>query len=112
MISIDVYENEDNVQLREFMNKHKATWIFARDTDKVNVDYDVRVIPKLVIIDSVGQVTYTHEGVLSEDELSREIDGALRLDRSETSGFDVVYLFVIVGISCIIFKKRIRNKKI
>ncbi len=77
MISIDVYENEDEDQLREFMNKHKATWIFARDTDDLKTKYNIVSIPKIVIIEENGGVTFSHVGAVPESTLTQEVEKAL-----------------------------------
>ncbi len=76
MISVDVDRTESNSDLRSFRNGHGAQWTFARDTDDLQLKYNVESIPKLVIIDAQGDVVYTHVGSESAGKISKEIERA------------------------------------
>lgn len=77
MITIDIDKKESDQDLKTFKEKYEADWIFARDTAGLITKYHVDTIPKLVIVDKNGGITFTHAGDISESKLSEEIDKAI-----------------------------------
>jgi len=75
LMSIDVDPRESENMLRAFAQQFTyATWIWARDTANLAEAYKVTAIPKTVIIDQDGYVTFTHVGVVDASVLIQEID--------------------------------------
>jgi len=85
MISIDIDNSETVEELRDFKEKYGAEWSFAFDSDDLMHKYNPLNIPKLVIIDGDGGVTFTDVGVLSEEKLYGEIEKAMSGDAALTS---------------------------
>jgi len=77
IITVDVDSEETDNDLRDFKEKHGADWRFAMDTQNLMLDYNVKVIPKLVIVNGDGDISFVHEGDLSVSELSSEIEKAI-----------------------------------
>ena len=102
MISIDVWDQENEDQLRGFKEKHKADWIFAMDTDDLRVKYNVIGVPKVVIIDEEGGVTFSREGSVSRSKLSAEVGKAIHggapLTSLGSSSLGLLGFTVLVGI--------------
>ncbi len=76
IISIDVDSTESVEQLRNFKEKYNASWIFAIDTAGVGKKYSVTGIPKTVIINPEGEISFAHVGKISISKLSAEIEKA------------------------------------
>ena len=85
MISIDIDAGESEEVLRNFKEKHGAQWRFAFDPGDLMQEYNILTIPKLVIIDAEGGVTFTEEGVPSVKELFGEVEKAMSGDAALTS---------------------------
>ena len=77
IISIDIDLSENIQQIKSFMEKYNATWIFARDTaeEKVAAKYNVVAIPKIVVIGKDGKILYSHSGVTEKEKLLSIIKG-------------------------------------
>ncbi|MFX0113896.1 MAG: cytochrome c biogenesis protein CcdA [Candidatus Hodarchaeota archaeon] len=67
-ISIDRIETEEEV--RAYKAEHNASWQFLIDKSNLKESYDVNVIPKIVIVDSDGEVAFAKDG--SQSSLSSE----------------------------------------
>jgi peroxiredoxin len=77
IMSIDIDPKETTEQLREFKDEYGDDWIFARDTDDIGTKYNVNYIPKMVVIDKEGKISYENTGVTSFSKLSSEIEKLL-----------------------------------
>jgi peroxiredoxin len=73
IISVSVSGDSDE-QLRQFALDYGIDWLVARDTDGVVIDYGVRFIPTLVIIDQEGYLRNRHSGVAAASVLQDEIN--------------------------------------
>lgn len=78
-ISIDIDPLRDSVEiLRSFVQTyHYATWIWAMDTANVAGAYKVDFIPKTVIIDKDGVISFVHTGSIGEQTLNGQIEQLL-----------------------------------
>ena len=76
IISISVSEDSEE-QLRQFGLDHDIDWLLARDTGTVGIDYSVRFIPTLVIIDQEGYIRNRHSGLAAASVLQNEINALL-----------------------------------
>jgi len=75
LISIDVDPKESDDVLRGFAQTfHYATWMWARDTANLAKAYGVNAIPKTVIIDKNGHISFVHSGVIDEQTLNNQIE--------------------------------------
>lgn len=77
IMTIDVDKSETAEQLREFKEEFHGTWIFAMDSDGIDVKYGVKGYPTLVIIDKNGGIAYKNVGLVGTETLSEVIDGLL-----------------------------------
>lgn len=71
IISIDIELSESINKIKEYKEKHNATWIFAKDTAEENVatKYNVIKIPKIVVIGKDKKILYSHSGVTGKEKL-------------------------------------------
>jgi cytochrome c-type biogenesis protein len=76
VISIDVDRTENNAKLKEHMQSKGANWIYCMDTDNVLQKYKANEIPKIVVINPSGYVTFMRNGLVKSDELSSEYQKA------------------------------------
>lgn len=74
IVSISIDKTEGNDQLIKYKNDYGADWTFASDTDNLIEKYQVSEIPKLVLIDEKGYITYIGAGFVAEDVLSEKIE--------------------------------------
>jgi cytochrome c-type biogenesis protein len=72
IISIDVDRTENSQQLAEHMRSKGADWIFCMDTDGILQKYKATEIPKLVMINPSGYITFMKAGLVSSASLSDE----------------------------------------
>jgi cytochrome c-type biogenesis protein len=72
VISIDVDRTESSQQLAEHMRSKGADWIFCMDTDGILQKYKATEIPKLVMINPSGYITFMKAGLVSSGQLSDE----------------------------------------
>jgi cytochrome c-type biogenesis protein len=72
LISIDVDRTESAQQLKQHMQSKNADWIFCMDTDNVLQKYKATEIPKLVVINPSGYMTFMKAGLVSSGQLSQE----------------------------------------
>ena len=63
--------------LEQFKEEHDMSWRVARDTVGAFDKYGVQYIPKLVVLDQEGSISYEHEGVTSASDLANVIDSLL-----------------------------------
>jgi len=76
IISIDIDSTESNEDLENFKNHYDADWIFSIDTDGVRLKYGVAAIPKTVILNPSGEISFSYTGEVSASRLSSEIEKA------------------------------------
>lgn len=76
IISIDIDPTENNEELENLKNHYGADWIFSIDTDGVGLKYGVAAIPKTVILNPSGEISFSHTGEVSASRLSSEIEKA------------------------------------
>jgi len=82
IISVSVFGEDSEKTLREYAEGYG--WRHALDVDpnnsenkgEVTLDYKVTGTPKIFIIDKKGEMTYSHTGPISENELSNEVKKA------------------------------------
>ena len=77
MISISVWWAEDKAsELQGFKDHYQAEWMFALDTtdEDATMKYNVISVPRIVIINKTGDVTYTSSGWVSHQVLTEEIN--------------------------------------
>jgi cytochrome c-type biogenesis protein len=72
LISIDVDKTEDSAKLKAHMQSKGASWIYCMDTDDILQKYKANEIPKIVIINPSGYVTFIRAGLVKSDELASE----------------------------------------
>lgn len=94
ILSIDVDQTDSIAQLKEFKNEFNATWPFAFDTADLLTKYGASPIPKTVIIDKEGYVTFAETGFINIENIRSEVDKALAgiADRE-----NVGYRFIMVA---------------
>ena len=82
IISVSVFGEDSEKTLREYAEGYG--WRHALDVDpnnsenkgEVTLDYKVTGTPKIFIIDKKGEMTYSHTGPISENELANEVKKA------------------------------------
>ncbi|MBM4249173.1 MAG: redoxin domain-containing protein [Euryarchaeota archaeon] len=76
VISIDVDRTESAAALKAHMQSKGASWIYCMDTDNVLQKYSAHEIPKIVVVNPSGYVTFVRTGLVRADELSSEFQKA------------------------------------
>jgi cytochrome c biogenesis protein CcdA/cytochrome oxidase Cu insertion factor (SCO1/SenC/PrrC family) len=78
MITIDIDLTETPAQLRDYQREYEADWRFAMDNEAQDflTEFNVKTIPKIVVIDIHGDVVFSESVVISADDLSDIIDDA------------------------------------
>ena len=82
IISVSVFGEDSEKMLRDYAEGYG--WRHALDIDpndpenkgEVTLDYKVTGTPKIFIIDKKGEMTYSHTGPISENELANEVKKA------------------------------------
>jgi cytochrome c-type biogenesis protein len=77
IITISIYSFDSNEDIRKFKNDYGGDWIYARDTANLIETYSASMVPKIVIVNKNMDITFSDVGVVSETELSKEIDKAI-----------------------------------
>jgi thiol-disulfide isomerase/thioredoxin len=78
VVIVSIGSSTDAVEdLEQFKEEHDMSWRVARDTVGAFDKYGVLYIPKLVILDQEGSISYEHEGVTSASDLANVIDSLL-----------------------------------
>jgi len=78
VVIISIGSSSDTAEdLEQFKEENDMNWRVARDTVGAFGKYDVQYIPKLVILDQEGSISYGHEGVTSASDLANIIDSLL-----------------------------------
>jgi hypothetical protein len=77
MISISVLGAEDtNEDLKNFKDYYNAEWNFALDNydEDVTLKYNILSVPKIIIINKNGDISYNHNGFTKSDIIIEEIN--------------------------------------
>lgn len=74
---------EDAETVRRFVERAPFPYPVLLDPDdQLGLALDVLALPTVVVVDREGRIAYFNEGVVDAQELRRELDKALTLDRS------------------------------
>lgn len=103
ILSVSVFGNDDEAKLRDYAKNHDWRHALGDKDGAIEIAYDVIGTPKIFIIDKKGEITYSHIGPISEEELSNEVEKALTgqggvVNLKESS----IYLFA-VGAGVMVF---------
>jgi thiol-disulfide isomerase/thioredoxin len=78
LMTIDIDPRGSEETLRNYSKEFPyATWIWARDTTKLGVLYEVEYIPKTILIDPDGYIRFEHIGVTDSSTFITEIEELL-----------------------------------
>ncbi len=77
IISVSVFGNDNENELRDYAKDHGWRHALGDSEGDIEIAYDVVGTPKIFIIDKKGEITYSHIGPISENELKTEVDKAL-----------------------------------
>ncbi len=80
--------------LREYRDSLNAPWIFAQ-APRVGLNYSVKVIPTIVIIDQQGRVRFRHEGLVESSTLVNEIRVLLSEVQVNVEEFEYAPVFTV-----------------
>ncbi len=106
MITIDIDPKETPQQLQAFKEEYKAGWRFAMDNGDQDFfkEFSVKLIPRTIIIDPRGRVTFSAEGAVPAKDLGKAIDeaasgagGIVSLGSSATSAAGLLIWAVGLG---------------
>lgn len=103
ILSVSVFGNDDEGKLRDYAKQHDWRHALGDKDGEIEFAYDVIGTPKIFIIDTKGEITYSHIGPISENELSSEVEKAISgqggvVNLKESS----IYLFA-VGAGVMVF---------
>ena len=103
ILSVSVFGNDDEGKLRDYAKQHDWRHALGDKDGEIEIAYDVIGTPKIFIIDKKGEITYSHIGPISENELSSEVEKAISgqggvVNLKESS----IYLFA-VGAGVMVF---------
>ncbi len=103
ILSVSVFGNDDEGKLRDYAKQHDWRHALGDKDGEIEIAYDVVGTPKIFIIDKKGEITYSHIGPISENELSNEVEKAISgqggvVNLKESS----IYLFA-VGAGVMVF---------
>jgi thiol-disulfide isomerase/thioredoxin len=76
IISISIEPLDDPKTLAKYKDDLEATWIFAQGYE-VGLNYSIKAIPTIVIIDYEGKIRFRHEGVVGAPRIIAEISELL-----------------------------------
>ncbi|MCF2142636.1 MAG: redoxin domain-containing protein [Candidatus Heimdallarchaeota archaeon] len=99
MLSIDVDLTDTVAQLLNFSSKYNATWEFAFDTDNLQEKYGVLQIPKTVVIDQNGFITFAETGFQAggsklEEIIQKTLEGKAEPIFTATFGVSIGAAFI------------------
>ncbi len=104
-LSVTVDLDDSAQVLSDYKEDHGANWTFARDDEKeVFTRYSASQIPRIIIVDAEGKITYDHLGPPPTDELKGKLDDTTAEEASSVemysfSGtFGLVFIAVLAGI--------------
>ena len=77
IVSVSVFGNDDETKLKNYAEDHEWRHALGDQNGDIEIAYDVVGTPKIFIIDKKGEITYSHIGPISEEELSNEVEKAM-----------------------------------
>lgn len=77
IFSIDVVLADNTTELQNYKDYYNATWEFALDTVGLATSYAAVTLPKTVIIDSEGFITYALIGFSADNNLREKIQDTI-----------------------------------
>ena len=77
IVSVSVFGNDDETKLKNYAEDHEWRHALVDQNGDIEIAYDVVGTPKIFIIDKKGEITYSHIGPISEEELSNEVEKAM-----------------------------------
>ncbi len=77
IFSIDVVLADNTTEIQNYKDTFNATWEFALDTVGLATDYAVVTLPKTVIIDSEGFITFAESGFSADSNLREKIQDTI-----------------------------------
>ncbi|MDC0526837.1 redoxin domain-containing protein [Euryarchaeota archaeon] len=77
ILSVSVFGNDDENKLRNYAKNHEWRHALGDTNGDIEIAYDVIGTPKIFIIDENGEITFSHIGPMSLEELELEVDKAL-----------------------------------
>ncbi|MFW3147033.1 MAG: TlpA family protein disulfide reductase [Thermoplasmatota archaeon] len=94
-LSVSVDSGDTNDMMDEFMGEYEADWPIAKETSFIE-KFDAVEVPKIVIVNPLGDITFEHKGLISYEELVSEIENAFVYVRSGRSSFwDIPFPFPV-----------------
>ena len=105
ILSVDIQPKFDRVSdLRAYASSNNYTWRFAMDRDdgRALLAYSVSEIPKVIIVDREGYVTYDDKGAVGYDALKENIDAALAGEAKpiDLARIGLLGMAFLAGIAC------------
>lgn len=94
MLTIDVLTTDNKTELVAFRDTYGATWYFARDTEGIAEKYGVTTLPKTVVINQEGYVTFSKAGFNTETGLEEAIRNTLE-GKAERISLGYTYYLVV-----------------
>ena len=79
-MSINVVPSDSDSDLKKWREDNDiptGNWIIAQDTADLVVKYNAYLIPKLLVINKEGYITYEHTGASSRSTIENEIEDAI-----------------------------------
>ncbi|ODS41301.1 MAG: hypothetical protein A7315_06735 [Candidatus Altiarchaeales archaeon WOR_SM1_79] len=95
MISIDISAEDTKEDIELVYSEYVHKWIFALDTGDIIYLYDVMIIPYTCIIDTNGDISYRHYGLIDNETLLEEIEKAST--KNELQDLSLLLWIVIIG---------------
>ncbi|MBS7611561.1 redoxin domain-containing protein [Candidatus Bathyarchaeota archaeon] len=89
-----LHANNNPYTLREYKDSLGASWIFTQ-APEVGLNYSVKVIPTIVILDQQGRVRFRHEGLVDSSTLIDEIRVLLSGEQVNGEGFEYASVFTV-----------------
>ncbi len=88
IISVDILPIDTNQDLQDYRTREGITWQIARDTDNLQTKYSAPTVPKVVVIDKDGGITWTWSSiaVIDEEAQKSEMQSAVTNALQGTSG--------------------------
>jgi cytochrome oxidase Cu insertion factor (SCO1/SenC/PrrC family) len=96
MISIDILPEDTKEDIELAYSEYVNKWLFALDTDDLIYKYSVTEIPKVYIIDTNGDISYFHTGLIDNETLLEEIDKATL--NNEVEDLSLILWIGIIGL--------------
>ena len=106
IISVDIYSDETEAELKALMDEYGATWPAGVDkTEEIKKaymegGYITRGIPTFVLLDQNGYTVWVRDGIVDKKELTENIDRALAGEAKplSISGQNILVLSYILGL--------------